>query len=97
MKKRTKWIATAVILVVVIALSVTAVSATILTSGSYRIQRNTMGGAQAPGGLMSSASYQVDGAFGGMIGNVGSGSTSSLCIGYVCNGTFSTFLPLTIR
>jgi hypothetical protein len=68
MKNRTKWITSVVILILVLALTVTAVSAAILSSSSFRIQRNTLSSAQAPGGVMSSTSYQLEGAFGGMIG-----------------------------
>jgi hypothetical protein len=97
MKNRTKWITSALILILVIALTVTAVSAAILTSGSFRIQRNTLSGAQAPGGVMSSANYKLEGAFGGMIGQTGGGTASALCIGYICAGTYTIFLPLIIR
>lgn len=97
MKNRTKWIASAVILILVLALTVTAVSAAILSSSSFRIPRNTLSSAQAPGGIMSSASYRLEGAFGGMIGQTGGGASSALCIGYICESTTSIFLPLIIR
>ena len=97
MKNRTKWITSVVILILVLALTVTAVSAAILSSSSFRIQRNTMSSAQAPGGVMSSASFQLEGAFGGMIGKTGGGASSALCIGYICEGSHSIFLPLIMR
>ncbi|HEY5271471.1 MAG TPA: hypothetical protein VII97_14125 [Anaerolineales bacterium] len=97
MKNRTKWVTSVVILMLVMAITVTAVSADILTSGSFRIQRNTLNGAQAPGGVMSSASYQVEGAFGGMIGQTGGGAASALCSGYICESYTTIFLPLIIR
>lgn len=97
MKNRTKWIASMVILALVLVLTVTAVSAAILTSGSFRIQRNTLSGAQAPGGVMSSAGFRLEGAFGGMIGQTGGGASSALCIGYICEGTHSIYLPLIMR
>lgn len=97
MKNRTKWITSMVILMLVLALTVTAVSAAILSSSSFRIQRDTMSGAQAPGGVMSSSSYQLEGAFGGMIGQTGGGASSALCIGYICEGSTSIFLPLIMR
>lgn len=96
MKNRTKWIASMVILVLVLVLTVTAVSAAILSSSSFRIRRNTMTSAQAPGGIMSSASFRLEGAFGGMIGQT-SGASSALCIGYICEGSRSIYLPLIIR
>jgi len=90
MKNRTKWIASMAILVLVLALTVTAVGAAILSSSSFRIQRNTMSSAQAPGGVMSSASFNLEGAFGGMIGQIpGGGASSALCVGYICAGTKS--------
>lgn len=90
MKNHTKWITSVVILILVLALTVTAVSAAILSSSSFRIQRDTLSSAQAPGGVMSSASYQLEGAFGGMIGQIpGSGASSALCIGYICAGSKS--------
>jgi len=104
MKNRTKWIASMVILILVLALTVTAVSAAILSSSSFRIPRNTMSSAQAPGGIMSSpggimssASFQLEGAFGGMIGQTGGGAASALCIGYICEGSHSIYLPLIMR
>jgi len=97
MKNRTKWIASMVILVLVLVLTVTAVSAAILSSSSFRIPRNTMSSAQAPGGIMSSASFQLEGAFGGMIGQTGGGAASALCIGYICEGSHSIYLPLIMR
>jgi len=97
MKNRTKWITSMVILILVLALTVTAVSAAILSSSSFRIQRDTLSSAQAPGGVMSSVSYQLEGAFGGMIGQTGGGASSALCIGYICEGSHSIFLPLIMR
>ena len=97
MKNRTKWITSMVILILILVLTVTAVSAAILTSGSFRIQCNTLSGAQVPGGVMSSASYQLEGAFGGMIGQSGGGAASALCIGYICEGYTTIFLPLIMR
>ena len=97
MKNRTKWIASMVILILVLALTVTAVSAAILSSSSFRIPRNTMSSAQAPGWIMSSASFQLEGAFGGMIGQTGGGAASALCIGYICEGSHSIYLPLIMR
>jgi len=96
MKNQTKWIVSITILILVSALTVTAVSAAILSSSSFRIQRNTLNGAQAPGGSMTSTSYRLDGAFGGMIGKA-SGASKALCIGYICEGTHSVYLPLIIR
>jgi hypothetical protein len=96
MKNRTKWIASMVILILVLALTVTAVSAAV-SSSSFRIPRDTMSSAQAPGGVMSSASYQLEGVFGGMIGQSGGGASSTLCIGYICAGSTSIFLPLIMR
>ena len=100
MKNRTKWTASVVILILVLALTVTVVSAAILSSSSFRIPRNTMSSAQAPGGVMSSGSYQLEGAFGGMIGQTAGASTTS-CVGYICagigEGTTSIFLPLIMR
>ncbi len=97
MKNRTKWITSMVILILVLALTVTAVSAAILSSSSFRIQRETLSSAQAPGGVMSSASYKLEGAFGGMIGQTGGGSASALCFGYICEGSHSIYLPLIMR
>jgi hypothetical protein len=97
MKNRTKWITSMVILTLVLALTVTAVSAAILSSTSFRIPRNSMSSAQVPGGAMSSASYQIEGSFGGMIGQTGGGAASALCIGYICEGNHSIYLPLIIR
>jgi len=97
MKNHTKWISSVVILILVLAFTVTAVSAAILSSSSFRIQRETLSSAQAPGGVMSSASYQLEGAFGGMIGQSGGGASSTLCIGYICEGSTSIFLPLIMR
>jgi hypothetical protein len=97
MKNRTKWITSMVILILVLALTVTVVSAAILSSSSFRIQRDTMSSAQAPGGVMSSASFQLEGAFGGMIGQTGGGASSALCFGYICTSTTSIFLPLIMR
>ena len=97
MKNRTKWIASMAILVLVLVLTATAVSAAILSSSSFRIPRNTMSSAQAPGGVMSSASFRLEGAFGGMIGQTGGGASSALCIGYICEGSHSIYLPLIIR
>jgi hypothetical protein len=97
MKNRAKWIASMVILILVLALTVTAVSAAILSSSSFRIPRNSISSAQAPGGVMSSASYQLEGSFGGMIGQTGGGAASALCIGYICEGTHSIYMPLIVR
>jgi hypothetical protein len=97
MKNRAKWIASMVILILILALTVTAVSAAILSSTSFRIPRNSMSSAQAPGGVMSSASYQLEGSFGGMIGQTGGGASSALCIGYICEGTHAIYLPLIMR
>lgn len=96
MKNRTKWIASMAILVVILVLTATAVSAAILSSNSFRIERNTASSAQAPGGIASSTSFRLEGAFGGMIGK-STGSTKALCIGYICEGGHSVFLPLIIR
>lgn len=97
MKNRTKWVASVAILILVLALTGTAVSAAILTSNSFFIQRDTIGSAQAPGGIMSSTSFRLEGAFGGMIGQTGGGASSALCFGYICQGSTFLSLPLIIR
>lgn len=84
--------------VLLLAFLATAVSAAIIPeSASFRIPRNTLTSAQAPGGVMSSASYRLSGAFGGMIGATGSTSTNRLCIGYICESYTTVFLPMVQR
>ena len=97
MKNRTKWVASVAILILVLALTGTAVSAAILSSNSFLIQRDTIGSAQVPGGDMSSASFTLDGAFGGMVGQTGGGASSALCFGYICQSSTSITLPLIMR
>ncbi len=97
MRKISRWMIV-ISAVLLLAFLATAVSAAIIPeSASFRIQRNTITSAQAPGGAMSSASFHLTGAFGGMIGATGSTTTNSLCIGYICQGNTSVFLPMVQR
>jgi hypothetical protein len=73
MKKRTQWILSLVILVMILALTGTIARAAI-TSGSFLIKGNTLAGACVPGGQSDSASYSMTGAWGGMIGQSSSAS-----------------------
>ncbi len=82
-----------IILLVVVVLVTTAA---VLVSAHYMIERNTMTSAQVPGGRLSSTSFQLTGAFGGMIGTA-SGTTQSLCIGYICKPGSEVFLPMITR
>ncbi len=84
--------------VVLLALLTSLAIATSPSSSSFVLQRSTLPGAQAPGGVMSSANYQLHGAFGGMIGLIpATGSASGLCIGYICQGYSVVYLPMVRR
>ncbi|MEW6651396.1 MAG: hypothetical protein AB1453_14575 [Chloroflexota bacterium] len=97
MKKISRWMIV-ISVILLLAFVASAVSAAIIPeSASFRILRNTITSAQAPGGAMSSASYHLTGAFGGMIGVSGNTSSNSLCIGYICEGNTSVFLPMVQR
>ncbi len=67
MKKRTQWTLSLVILVMTLALTGTIVRAA-MTSDSFLIRSNTLAGACVPGGHSESTSYNMTGAWGGMIG-----------------------------
>ncbi|MFZ6021712.1 MAG: hypothetical protein ACOYXO_19110 [Chloroflexota bacterium] len=97
MKRKFPWhLAGLVILLLALITSVAVASSP--SSSSFVLQRSTLPGAQAPGGVMSSASYQLHGAFGGMIGVIpATSSASGLCIGYICQGYSVVYLPMVRR
>ena len=99
MKKTTKGTLSLGLLILLLIATVSVASAAILVSGSFKIKNHTLSGAQAPGGRLSSSSYELTGAWGGPIG-VSSGSSYSLCVGHACGAAPSgslNFLPLVTK
>lgn len=97
MKRKFPW-HLAVLVILLLALITSVAVASSPSSSSFVLQHSTLPGAQAPGGVMSSANYQLHGAFGGMIGVIpATGSASGLCIGYICQGYSVVYLPMVRR
>lgn len=99
MKKLTKLTLSLTLVLILLIVSVSVASAALLASGSFSILAHTLGGAQAPGGSASSASFQMVGAWGGPIG-VSTGTNYAVCIGYVCSAGPSgglLYLPIILK
>lgn len=97
MKLKFPWrVAGLVVLLLILITSIAIASAP--SSSSFVLQRSTLPGAQSPGGVMSSTSFNLHGAFGGMIGIIpATGSASGLCFGYICQGYSVVYLPMVRR
>ncbi|MEW6178889.1 MAG: hypothetical protein AB1522_03065 [Chloroflexota bacterium] len=97
MKLKLPWHVTGLAILLLVLISSIAIASS-PSSSSFVLQRSTLPGAQAPGGVMTSASYQLHGAFGGMIGSIpATGSASGLCFGYICQGYSVVYLPMVKR
>lgn len=97
MKLKFPWRAVGLVLLLLALLTSIAI-ASAPSSSSFVLQRSTLPGAQAPGGIMVSVSYQLHGAFGGMIGSIpATSSVGGLCFGYICQGNSVVYLPMVRR
>lgn len=97
MKLKFPWRVAGLVVILLVLITTIAIASS-PSSSSFVLQRSTLPGAQAPGGVMSSTSFQIHGAFGGMIGAIPpSGSTSGLCFGYICQGYSVVYLPMVLR
>lgn len=97
MRLKFSWQVTGLVVLLLVLFTTIAIASS-PSSSSFVLQRSTVPGAQAPGGVMSSTNYQMDGAFGGMIGVIpATGSASGLCFGYICQGYSVVYLPMVRR